>query len=137
MGGGYGLNYAVPRPRTFASADFDNLILPTLGFDYKMSEKLTIGVYGYYLRSFEKPAGTLNGEGRFLSKDLGYEGDLFIDYQVNKHTLISVLGGYFIPGKYYKEARDDTEGSLFSTFLRGDGSADPAYQVELAVEFSF
>ena len=137
MGGGYGLNYAVPRPRTFASADFDNLILPTLGFDYKMSEKLKIGVYGYYLMSFEKPVGTLNGEGRFLSKDLGYEGDLFIDYQVNKHTLISVLGGYFIPGKYYKEARDDTEGSLFSTFLRGDGSADLAYQVELAVEFNF
>jgi hypothetical protein len=137
MGGGYGLNYAVPRPRTFSSGDFDNLILPTLGFDFDFTEKLKIGLYGYYLRSFTRPIGMLNNVARFLSRDLGSEIDLFIDYQINNHTLISILGGYFFPGKYYKEKRDDTDGGLFNTFVRGDGNPDPAYQIELAVEFIF
>ena len=34
MGGGYGLNYGVLRPDTFASGDFENLIMPAVGFDY-------------------------------------------------------------------------------------------------------
>jgi hypothetical protein len=137
MGGGYGLNYGVPRPKTFASGDFDNLIMPSLGLDFKMTEKLKVGIYGYYLRSFEKGVGTLNEEPKYLSKELGYESDLFIDYQLTEHILISVLGGYFYPGRYYKEERDDTTGSLFSPFVRGDGKADPAYQIELSVEFQF
>lgn len=137
MGGGYGLNYGVPRPRTFSSGDFDNLIMPTFGFDFKATRELTLGLYGYYLRSFEKPVGTLNGEARFLSRELGSEIDLFIDYQLSKRALISILAGHYFPGKYYKEIRDDTGGSLFSTFLRGDGEADSAYQIELAVEFNF
>lgn len=137
MGGGYGLNYGVSRPRTFSVGDFDNLIMPSLGFDLKMTDKLKIGLYGYYLRSFEKPVGTLNGQAKYLSGALGSEVDLFIDYQLNQNVLISVLGGYFFPGRFYKEARDDTEGSLFSPFVRGDGNADSAYQIELALEFRF
>jgi hypothetical protein len=50
--------------------------------------------------------------------------------------MISLLGGYFIPGKYYKEKRDDTP-SLFSPYVRGDGNTDSAYQIELSVEFNF
>jgi len=137
MGGGYGLNYGVPRPRTFGIGDFENLIMPCLGFDYQITDKFCLGVYGYYLRSFEKGIGTFEGEAKYLSRDLGWEMDLFLDYQVNKNLLISFLGGYFIPGKFYKERRDDTEGSLFTSYLRGDGEADPAYQIELAVEFKF
>ncbi|KPK97736.1 MAG: hypothetical protein AMJ95_07490 [Omnitrophica WOR_2 bacterium SM23_72] len=137
MGGGYGLNYGVPRPGTFAAADFDNLLMPQVGFDFKIQENLTLGVYGYYLSLFERPVGLLNGVARYLSRELGSEIDLFLDYQFNENTLISLLGGYFFPGRYYKELRSDTDGSLLSPFVRGDGEPDSAYQVEIAVEFTF
>lgn len=136
-GAGYGLNYGVPRPGTFASSDLDNLIMPSAGFDYNVTDTLTLGLYGFYLRSFARPVGTLDGQGRYLSRELGYEADIYIDYQATKAVLISILGGYFIPGRYYKERRDDNEGSLLSPFVRGDGSADPAFQLELAVEVTF
>ena len=137
MGGGYGLNYGVPRPKTFSSGDFENLIMPSIGFDFNATNKLSLGLYGYYLRSFTRPVGTLNGEGKYLCQELGYETDLFIDYQLNKNILVSLLGGYFFPGRYYKELRDDTTGSLFSPFVRGDGSPDCAYQLELSMELKF
>ncbi|MEW6101678.1 MAG: hypothetical protein AB1481_05230 [Candidatus Omnitrophota bacterium] len=137
MGGGYGLNYGVPRPGTFSSGDFENLIMPCLGVDYKITNKLDLGLFAYYLRAFEKPVGPENAEGKFLSQDLGYELDLFVDYQLSENILISILGGYFFPGRYHKETRDDTSGSLFSPFVRGEGEADSAYQIELAVEFKF
>ena len=137
MGGGYGLNYGVPRPGTFAAGDFDNLIMPSLGFDYNLTETLCLSLYGYYLSAFNRPVGTLNGEGKYLSRDLGCEVDFYIDYKANQHMTIGVLGGYFIPGKFYKERRDDKDGSLFSPYLRGDGSANNAYQLEFYVELRF
>ncbi len=137
MGGGYGLNYGLPRPKTFSSGDFENLLMLSLGFDFNVTEKFCIGLYGYYLRSFEKGVGMLNGEAKYLSRDLGNEFDLFLDYKFGQNILVSLLGGYFVPGKYYKEERDDTEGSLFNPFVRGDGKANNAYQFELAVEFKF
>jgi len=137
MGCGYGLNYGVPRPSTFASSDFDNLILPALGFDFDITKKLTLGLYGYYLRSFERGVGMLNSQPKYLSRDLGKEIDLFLDYQLNGNVLISLAGGYFVPGKYYKEERDDKGGSLFSPYVRGDGKADNAYQIELSVELKY
>lgn len=137
MGSGFGLNYGIPRPGTFAASDFDNIIINSLGFDFNATEKLCIGLYGYYLKSAEKPIGMLNGQPKYLSKDLGRELDLLIDYKFNENILISFLGGYFFPGKYYKEERDDTTGSLFSPYLSASGNADCAYQVELAVELNF
>ena len=137
MGCGYGLNYGLPRPTTFFASDFDNLIVPSLGFDFNATEKLCFGLYGYYMRALEKGVGILDSQARYLSRDLGYEIDLFIDYKVNKNMLISVLGGYFFPGRYYKEKRNDTDGSLFSPYVRGDGDIESAYQIELAVEFKF
>lgn len=137
MGSGYGLNYGVPRPRTFAISDFDNIIIVSPGFDLNVTKKLSIGLYGYYLRSFEKAVGMLNGEPKRLSSELGYEADFLVDFQLNKNILLSFLGGYFIPGKYHKELRDDTDGSLFSPFLRGDGDPDPAYQAEISMELKF
>ncbi|MBU1090273.1 MAG: alginate export family protein, partial [Candidatus Omnitrophica bacterium] len=137
MGGGYGLNYGVPRPTTLAVADYENIIIPSLGFDYQATEKLSVGLYWYYLRNFEEGVGMLNGQAKRLSAELGNEVDLFIDYELTPNILISFLGGYFIPGKYYKAARDDTDGSLFSPYLRGDQKADNAYQIELAVELQF
>jgi hypothetical protein len=137
MGGGYGLNYGVARPTTFAAADFENLIMPSLGFDFKIQENLELGLYGYYLWAFEKPVGVLGGTARYLSKDLGSEIDLFIDYQLNQNILISILAGYFFPGRYYRELRDSTDETLFNPFVRPDGHTDNAYQIELAVEFRF
>ncbi len=137
MGGGYGLNYGIPRPGTFSPGDFDDLIMPSIGFDYNFTDKLCVSLYGYYLCSFSRPVGTLNGKGKYLSRDLGYEADIYIDYKANEHMTLGVLGGCFIPGKFYKERRDDVDGSLFSPYLRGDGSADNAYQLEFYVEFKF
>jgi len=137
MGGGYGLNYGVPRPGTFSPGDFEDLIMPSVGFDYNFTEKLCLSLYGYYLSAFNRPVGTLDGEGKYLSRDLGYEADIYIDYKANQHMTIGFLGGCFIPGKFYKEKRDDTEGSLFSPYLRGDGSANNAYQLEFYVELKF
>lgn len=137
MGGGYGLNYGVPRAQVFSPGDFENLIMPSLGFDLQITPKLSLGIYGYYLRAFEKGVGTLNAEAKYLSRDLGYETDLFLDYNLGENILVSFLAGYFSPGRYHKEQRDDTDGSLFSPYVRGDGKVDSAYQVELAVEFKF
>jgi hypothetical protein len=137
MGGGYGLNYGVPRPGTFYSGDFEDLIMPSIGFDYNFTDKLCVGLYGYYLRAFNRPVGALDGEGKYLSQDLGMEADLFVDYKVNTQLTVGFLGGYFIPGKYYKEKRDDEDGSPFSPYLRGDGNANNAYQFEFYVELKF
>jgi hypothetical protein len=135
MGGGYGLNYGVPRPGTFSPADFDNLIMPSLGLDFNATDKLCIGFYWYYLNSFARGVGILNAEPKHLSRELGNELDLFIDYQLNEHTLFSILGGYFIPGKYYREVRDSGDETLFNPLVRADGEVDNAYQIELALEF--
>jgi len=137
MGGGYGLNYGVPRPGTFYSGDFEDLIMPSIGFDYNLTEKLCVSLYGYYLRAFNRPVGTLDGESKYLSQDLGLEADLFVDYKVNSRLTVGFLGGYFIPGQYYKEKRDDQDGSPFSPYVRGDGQANNAYQLEFYVELKF
>ncbi len=136
MGGGYGLNYGVPRPSTFYSGDFENLIMPSVGFDYNFTEKLCVSLYGYYLRAFSRPVGTLGGEGKYLSRDLGMEADLFVDYKATKKISVGFLGGYFIPGRYYREKRD-VDATLFSPYLRGDGNANNAYQLEFYVELKF
>ncbi len=137
MGGGWGLNYGIPRPGSFGAADFDNLIMPCLGTDLALSKKTVIGFYAYYLRSFARGVGTLNGEGKYLSADLGYEADLFIDYKLSSFATLGFLGGYFSPGRYYKEERDDTAGSLCSPYLRGDTQVNSAYQLELSLTLEF
>ncbi|MDP2927257.1 MAG: hypothetical protein Q8N80_00410 [Candidatus Omnitrophota bacterium] len=137
MGGGYGLNYGVPRPGTFSSGDFENLIMPSIGFDYNFTDKLCVSLYGYYLRAFNRPVGTLDDESMYFSRDLGMEADLFVDYKATEHISVGFLGGYFIPGRYYKEKRDDVDGSPFSPYVRGDGNANNAYQLEFYVELKF
>jgi hypothetical protein len=137
MGGGWGLNYGIARPGNFAAGDFDNLIMPCLGSDFALSKKTNIGLYLYYLRSFARGVGTLNAEGKHLSADLGYEADLFIDYKLNSFATLGFLGGYFFPGRYYREERDDASGSLFSPYLRGDTQANSAYQLELSLTIEF
>lgn len=137
MGCGYGLNYGVPRPVTFYAADFDNLIMPSVLLDYAVNDRISFGVYYYYLISFTRGVGTLNGEGKYLSRHLGQEIDIYLEYKLNNKTTLSILAGEFFPGKFYKEERDDASGSLFTPYVRGDGKADPAYQIEVSLEFNF
>lgn len=141
MGSGYGLNYGVGinRPSTLADDGvLENLIMPSLGFDYNFTDKFSVTVDWWYLKANEKGVGTLRGLAKELSRNLGQEIDLSLYYDINKNVNISLCTGYFSPGKYFKEERDDTDGSsLFTPFVRGDGFANAAYQIELSVEFNF
>jgi hypothetical protein len=136
-GAGYGLQYGISRPSTFYASDFDNLIMPCWGFEWSITDRLSLNPEVYYLFSFTRGVGVLNGEARYLSRDLGCEVDSYLDYKVTKNLTFSLGAGCFFPGKYYEEERDDTEGSLFSPYVRGDGDADAAYQIELTVELRF
>jgi len=138
MGNGYGLNYGVPRPGTFADPRLpENIILPNLGFDYALSEKNTFSLDWWYLMSQQNSIGTLNGSAKKLSRELGQEIDFSSIYTMNDKVSLTLAGGYFFPGDFYKEERDDTSGSLFSPFVRGDGKANGAYQLELSMEVKF
>jgi hypothetical protein len=140
FGWGYGLNYGVAlnRPSTLAdNGILENLIMPSLGLDYNLSDKCAIRLDWWYLLANEKGVGKLGKAAKELSRNLGQEIDLSFSYDINKHLNISLYTGYFLPGKYFKEERDDTQGSLFTPFARGDGSADSAYQIELVTEFRF
>ena len=140
LGWGYGISYGVGinRPSTLADISvLDNLIMPSLGFDYDFTEKFSAGLNWWYISSNERGVGTFGGAAIELSRDLGQEIDASFSYKVNKNLNFSLDTGYFIPGAYFREKRDDTGGSLFTPFVRGDGSADPAYQVEFITEFNF
>jgi len=138
MGGGNGLNYGISRPTTFSDPYlFENLILVCLGLDFQITEKLSMTFDWWYLRSAESGVGALGGATKTLATDLGNELDMYFNYELNKHVALSLFCGYFFPGEYYKEERDDTGGSLFSPFVRGDGEADGAYQIEVSVTFSY
>jgi len=140
FGWGYGLNYGVGihRPSTLADdAVCENLILPSLGFEVKFTDKLSVSLDYWYIQTNQKGVGTFLGAAKELSRNLGQEIDVSLAYDINNHVTFSLDGGYFFAGKYFKEKRDDTEGSLFTPFVRGDGSADNAYQLELTAEIKF
>jgi len=141
FGWGYGLSYGLgpERPSTLADdAVPENLVMPSAGFDYNFTDKFSVAVDWWYIKANERGVGTLGGFAKELSRNLGQEIDLSFYYDINKNVNISLCTGYFSPGKYFKEERDDTtEGSLFTPFVRGDGNANAAYQIELSVEFNF
>lgn len=139
MGNGNGLNYGVPRPGTFGDPRLpENIILTGLGFDYAFSDKLSFTCDWWLLKAAEKGIGKFDSLAKELSTDLGNEIDASFSYAVNDNIEVSLSGGYFFPGKYYKEERDgDDSGALFTPLVRGDGRANNAYQIELSVEMSF
>ena len=140
FGWGYGLNYGVGinRPSTLAdNGVLENLIMPSFGFDYKFTDKFTVTVDWWYIKANQRGVGTFAGVAKELSRNLGQEVDASVSYDINKHINIGLYAGYFFPGKYFKEKRDDTGDSLFTPFVRGDGFIDPAYQIELVTEFKF
>jgi len=85
----------------------------------------------------EEGVGVYNGSARKLSCDLGNEIDASCAYVFNDSVSLSLSGGYFFPGRFYKEERSDDTGSLFTPFIRGDGKADGAYQIELSLSLSY
>ncbi len=136
-GDGYGLNYGIPRPTTFADPRLpDNTILYGLGFDWTVTKKTSFSLNWWYLMAAERGIGTYNGEAKTLSRDLGNELDVSCTYALNDNISLSLGGGYFFPGNFYKEERDDA-GSLFTPIVQGDGKADNAYQIELSLTLSF
>ena len=138
MGNGWGLNYGIQRPGTFSDpALADNIILFGAGFEYLITEKASLAFDWWNLESAEKGIGTYNGIPKVISPDLGNEADLVLTYTFNKSLNFSVTSAFFFPGAAYREERDDTGGSLFTPFVRGDGKADPAYQVEMSLELNF
>jgi hypothetical protein len=140
FGWGNGLNYGVGlnRPSTFADDGvLENMIMPSLGFDYNFTDKFCLTIDWWYLEANERGVGMLGGFAKELSRDLGQEIDASLCYKINKNTNVSLSTGYFFPGKYFREERDDTAGSLFTPFVRGDGNANGAYQIELSLELEF
>ncbi len=132
------MNYGIGRPTTFSDPYlFENLILVCLGLDFQLTEKFSMTFDWWYLRAAQRGVGTLAGENILLSPDLGNELDLYFNYDLTKNIALSLFGGYFFPGRFYKEERDDGDGSLFSPFVRGDGEADGAFQIEASVTFSY
>lgn len=100
----------------------------------------------------------IHEKARPLSPDLGHEIDLFVKYKLHKYVSMGLQTGLFIPGEYYREPRHPTdvaanpfsqtvfgftERGLDSCSSRAAGPCrafrrpDPAYVVELGLEFAF
>jgi hypothetical protein len=128
----YGLNYGVFRPGTFSDPYFmENIVLPNVGVDFTPTEKLTLSFDWWYLRALEEGVGSFGAETRKkLSRDLGHEFDWDVSYQLTSRVNLAMTFAYFLPGKYYREIRDDA-GTNFSPLIRGDGDADNAFYGDL------
>lgn len=140
MAGGYAANFGVQRPGTFGDPFlFENLYAYTTGFDFTPYDKIYVGIDYWYLRSKEAGFGRNDlGQISKFPKDLGNEIDFFISYELTKHIKLSVLSGYFIPGRYYKQRRgDNSSTNIFAPTPRRDGKADVAYQLEAGLDISF
>lgn len=138
MGDGNAMNYGVRRSGTFADpAQIENLTIVCAGFDYRFNDKASAVFDWWYLATSEKGIGMYNNIPKVISPELGNEVDLRLHYSLTKNMKLGFLGGVFFPGAAYREERTDINGSLFTPFVRGDGKADPAYQVEMGMEIIF
>jgi hypothetical protein len=138
MGNGNGLNYGVRRSGTFGDPIvIENLIMVNAGFDCPLTKKATITFDWWYLASVEKGIGMYNNVPKFISPDLGHEYDIYYSYAVTENITFTTYAGIFCPGAAYREERTDEGGSLFTPFVRGDGKADPAYQMEFSLTVSY
>ncbi len=137
-GNGYGISYGVRRAGTFGDPGcMDNLVFIGIGFDYAFIKQASLVFDWWYMSNVQQGIGVYNGIPKKISPDLGHEVDLAFNYTVNKNIKLKASSGIFFPGAAYREERTDTGGSLFTQFVRGDGKADPAYQLEMSVEFGF
>lgn len=137
-GGGYALNYGIARPSIFGdSYQLNDLILPNVGADIKITYKLSASLDYWYLRNFEHAVGTRDGRAISLSSDLGHELDFYGSYDITEKISFNLLTGIFFPGKYYHEKRHDEDVLGLASAPRFDGGADIAYQIEFATEITF
>lgn len=140
MAGGYAVNFGVARPGTYGDPFlFENIIAYTIGFDYTPIDKVYVGIDYWWLRSKEAGYGLdQTGALREFPKDLGQEVDFFLSYNFTQDIKFSILGGYFLPGKYYEQERSDSSlSNKFTSTARRDGEADGAYQLELGLDITF
>ena len=78
-GGGYALNFGIARLSIFGDAyQLNDLILPDVGVDIKVTDKWSVSFDYWYLRSFEHAIGIQNSRAVTLSSDLGHELDFSI-----------------------------------------------------------
>ncbi|GLI53772.1 alginate export family protein [Thermodesulfovibrio yellowstonii] len=97
-----------------------------LGGAYNITNDLKAELYGYWLRANKAVAinsslGT--GTAPSTDKDLGYEVDATVTYQIDKGLKYWVEGGYFWPGDAYK--------------LKGGKDADDAWAVRHGIQLNF
>lgn len=96
------------------------------GGAYDITKDLKAELYGYWLRAVEDVAINKNvGTGTAPSpdKDLGWEVDAKVTYQIDKGLKYWVEGGYFWPGDAYK--------------LKGGKDADDAWAVRHGIQLNF
>ncbi len=96
------------------------------GGAYDITKDLKAELYGYWLRAVEDVAINKNvGTGTAPSpdKDLGWEVDAKVTYQIDKGLKYWVEGGYFWPGDAYK--------------LAGGKDADDAWAVRHGIQLNF
>ena len=137
-GGGSAFNYGIARPSIFGDTyQLNDLILPNIGVDMQVTEKWSVSIDYWYLRSFEHAIGTRNDRAITLSSDLGHELDFYNSYDLTEYISFNLLTGVFFPGKYYHEKRDDEDILGLAPTPRSDGGADIAYQIEFATEIKF
>jgi hypothetical protein len=143
-GMGNSLNQGILRANTFGDPyQMTNLITPNVGMDIKVTEKLTLNLDYWYLRSAEPGIGADYDDttGTYspytLPVDLGHELDIYGEYAVNKNITLSLLAGLFIPGDYYRKRRADDDVIGISAAPRYDGSASNAWMLEAAVDYHF
>lgn len=138
MGNGLAMNYGIPRPGSFRDpAQIENMVLVDLAFSYLPTDKIDIIFDWWYIANAQKGIGMYNNVPKVISPEIGTEVDLGIKYKIFKGVALKLVGGLFMPGAAYREERTDTGGSLFTPFVRGDGKADNAYQVEMSLETHF
>lgn len=143
-GMGNSLDQGILRANTFGDPyQMTNLITPNIGMDIKVTEKLTLNLDYWYLRSAEPGVGADYNDttGTYspytLPVDLGNELDLYGEYAVNKNITLSLLAGLFLPGDYYRKRRADDDAIGISAAPRYDGSASNAWMIEAAVDYHF
>jgi len=91
-----------------------------LGGSYDITKDINAQLYGYWLRAVEDVA--INGYTE-KDKDLGWEVDAKVTYQIDKGLKYWVEGGYFWPGDAYK--------------LPGGKDADDAWAVRHGIQLNF
>lgn len=106
------------------------LILNRIGYDYTLSDKLTIGCAALYLMTAEDLGNDTNGDGKvdqFGDDSIGFEVDAYMVYSMYAGLELALQGGYLAAG----DAMDFFEAEQ-------DGNADEnIYVINSHVRYKF